>query len=368
MSPDSSGRGGRIARVRVPSGRDLTLEEARDALCNRLWAGAEGTFVLAVRSPGPGEEAPPEPSALSSLEWLGVLSGPEAERARDPDVSPGSGGPEVLALPPLIGPDGARLTGDGAPTLREFREAGVLPEALGQALALPALPAGADQETMAFEELCAAFDLRRAARAPWVFGEEPLLRLEALWLARFDPGELAVRCRPHLQEQELWSEDLEEGGARRGWFLRVLAVAREGARSLPDVVAGTRAFLCEAISYEAGAFRRCVRTDPVAAVRGLRSAREALARIPPQRWDRETVAEALRTAADRIARRPQDLAGPLGTALTGGGGGSVALEAAFLQGREKALARLETMIAFLDHDPEVQQARRAADRLVPPPR
>src|SRR5690606_28833262 len=88
-------------------------------------------------------------------------------------------------LPMILGPDGKRLSKrHGATAVEEYRERGILPEALLNFLALLGWNPGDEREVMDCAELVAAFSLERVQRKSAVFDTEKLEWLNGQHLAR----------------------------------------------------------------------------------------------------------------------------------------------------------------------------------------
>src|SRR5437870_5541727 len=106
----------------------------------------------------------------------------------------GADAPVYAHLPLLLGPDGKKLSKrHGAASVQELREAGYLPEAVRNYLAL--LGWGYDEATTFFttEELIERFSLDRVSRNPAVFDEQKLRWMNGRYLRELDPDELTRR-------------------------------------------------------------------------------------------------------------------------------------------------------------------------------
>src|SRR3954464_11733548 len=103
----------------------------------------------------------------------------------------GSPPPVYAHLPLLHGPDGKKLSKrHGAASVQELRDAGYLPAAVRNYLAL--LGWGFDETTTFFstEELVRNFSLERVSKSPAVFDEKKLRWMNGRYLREMDPGEL----------------------------------------------------------------------------------------------------------------------------------------------------------------------------------
>src|SRR5690349_22240913 len=106
----------------------------------------------------------------------------------------GADTPVYAHLPLLHGPDGKKLSKrHGAASVQELRDAGYLPEAVRNYLAL--LGWGTDDDTtiMTTAELVKRFDVSRIGRASAVFDERKLRWLNGRFMRELEPGDYAER-------------------------------------------------------------------------------------------------------------------------------------------------------------------------------
>src|SRR6202167_6028845 len=102
--------------------------------------------------------------------------------------------PVYAHLPLLHGPDGKKLSKrHGAASVQELRDAGYLPEAVRNYLALLGWGAGDDETVLSTEELIERFTLERVSRNPARFDEVKLRWLNGLYIRKLPPAELARR-------------------------------------------------------------------------------------------------------------------------------------------------------------------------------
>jgi len=99
----------------------------------------------------------------------------------------------------ILGRDRAKLgKRHGATAVREFREQGVLPEALVNYLALLGSSFEAGREFCRVEETIASFSLDRAGKSGAVFDEDKLWWLNSLYIRQEAPEILVRRLRPFV--------------------------------------------------------------------------------------------------------------------------------------------------------------------------
>jgi glutamyl-tRNA synthetase/nondiscriminating glutamyl-tRNA synthetase len=109
--------------------------------------------------------------------------------------------PEFAHLSTILGPDKERLSKrHGATSLSNFREMGVLPEALMNYMALLGwAPTGGDREIFSPTELVKEFDLARVTASPAVFDFEKLYWLNRHHIKQAAPERIAALAEPFYQ-------------------------------------------------------------------------------------------------------------------------------------------------------------------------
>ena len=236
--------------------------------------------------------------------------------------------PLYAHLPLLHGPDAKKLSKrHGAASVQGLREAGYLPEAVRNYLAL--LGWGADATTTFFstDDLIGRFSLERVSRNPAVFDEQKLRWMNGRYLRELVPAELARRL-----------EDLY--GPRPG-LAGAAAVAQEKLQTLVDFwpLAG---FLVERREIDERAWRKVMREG---ALENLAEAREALAGAEP--FDQGTVEAALRAVVERRGTKPKEVFQPVRVAISGSTVSPGIFESVVGLGREEALARIDHALGRL---------------------
>ncbi len=106
--------------------------------------------------------------------------------------------PEFAHLSTILGPDKERLSKrHGATSLANFREMGVLPEALMNYMALLGwAPTGGDREIFSPNELVQEFELARVTPSPAVFDFEKLYWLNRHYIKEAAPERIAALAEP----------------------------------------------------------------------------------------------------------------------------------------------------------------------------
>jgi len=132
--------------------------------------------------------------------------------------------PEFAHLSTILGSDRERLSKrHGATSIANFREMGVLPEALVNYLALLGwAPTGGNREIFSPEELVKEFSLQRVTPSPAVFDMEKLYWLNRHYIKQGPPERIEKLAEPFFVRAGLLPENLDE--RTRAWFAKVIAL------------------------------------------------------------------------------------------------------------------------------------------------
>jgi len=232
--------------------------------------------------------------------------------------------PPVYAHVPLLhGPDGKKLSKrHGAASVQELRDAGYLPEAVRNYLAL--LGWGYDEETTfhTTEELQQRFSLERVSRSPAVFDEKKLRWMNGRYLRELPVEELTRRLETFTGRRDLGE---------------AVAITQDKISSLDEFWPLAGFFFDGPVSEPAT--REKVLGAP-GAMELLGHAREALAGLSGP-WTLEELEAALRGVAEREGVKPKQVFQPLRVALAGTTVSPGIFESVALLGRDETLARVD---------------------------
>jgi glutamyl-tRNA synthetase len=232
--------------------------------------------------------------------------------------------PRYAHLPLLHGPDGKKLSKrHGAASVQELRDAGYLPAAVRNYLALLGWGAGDDATVLSTGELIERFTLDRVSRNPARFDEVKLRWLNGLYLRELSAEELAGRLEAFTGRDGL-------GEAAR--------ISQEKVQTLADFwpLAGP---LLDRPVDDPAARERWLTDDGRAA---LADAREALAGL--QAFDEASVEGALTAVVERRGAKPREVYQPVRVAITGSTISPGIFESVVLLGREETLSRIDASL------------------------
>jgi glutamyl-tRNA synthetase len=237
----------------------------------------------------------------------------------------GADTPVYAHLPLLHGPDGKKLSKrHGAASVQELRDAGYLPAAVRNYLAL--LGWGYDESTTFFttDELIKLFSLDRVSKNPAVFDEQKLRWMNGRYLREMPLDELHKTLETRLSRQ---------------LPVEAVQIAQEKMQTLDDfwTLAG---FLVERQPTDEKAWGKVMQNG---AAERLAKARDALAGAEP--FTPETIEQALRQVVEETGAKPRDVFQPLRVAISGTTVSPGIFESVAVLGREETLARVDEALA-----------------------
>ncbi|HWE59046.1 MAG TPA: glutamate--tRNA ligase [Solirubrobacteraceae bacterium] len=234
--------------------------------------------------------------------------------------------PIYAHLPLLHGPDGKKLSKrHGAASVQELRDAGYLPEAVNNYIALLGTGFAPDEEFFTKAEMAERFRLDRVSRSPAVFDEQKLRHFNGQHLRALSTDALTER--------------LEQFTGRSG-LRGAVEISREKIQTLADFwpLAG---FLFDGPADDPKAFAKVIGAD--GGRESLSQARDALAELEPFTVD--GIEHALREIVERNGLKPGQVFQPVRVAIAGTTVSPGIFESVALLGRERTLALIDQALS-----------------------
>jgi glutamyl-tRNA synthetase len=151
--------------------------------------------------------------------------------------------PKFGHVPMIHGKDKGKLSKrHGAASLLEYREMGLLPEALMNYLARLGWAHG-DQEIFSQEELIEKFDMPNVGKSPAIFDMDKLLWLNGHYMKTLSPDEISRRLLPFIDALGYRRPEEEK-------LLKIVMNLRERARTLKEMAQMAEFFFQETVEYE----------------------------------------------------------------------------------------------------------------------
>jgi glutamyl-tRNA synthetase len=235
--------------------------------------------------------------------------------------------PPVYAhLPLLQGPDGKKLSKrHGAASVQELRDAGYLPEAVNNYIALLGTGFAPDEEFFTMAEMAERFRLDRVSKSPAVFDEQKLRHMNGQHLRALSTEQLTERLEQFTGRSGL-------GGA--------VEISREKIQTLADFwpLAG---FLFDGPADDPKAFAKVIGSD--GGRETLSQARAALAELEP--FSVEAIEGALREVVERTGVKPGQVFQPIRVAIAGTTVSPGIFETVALLGRDRTISLIDRALA-----------------------
>ena len=249
----------------------------------------------------------------------------------------GGGPPPSFAhLPLILGTDRAKLSKrHGAVALEEFRDAGYLPEAVCNYLALLGWSPDDGREVMDLDEVVEAFTIEGVTHAAAAFDHAKLDWMNGEWIRRLTLDELEARARPlaHTRFGDRLDDDL---------FVAGLRIGQERAVTIGSLLDQMEFLFVPDDEFEIAAesWDKLTATERVDEVLG--SVEDHVAGIE---WDGEPVD--LREVLKAGDFKPRKVMPAIYSAVEGRHAGLPVFDAIVLLGRERTLLRLRAARARL---------------------
>jgi glutamyl-tRNA synthetase len=240
--------------------------------------------------------------------------------------------PRYAHLPLLHGPDGKKLSKrHGAASVQELRDAGYLPAAVRNYLALLGWGTQDDTTIMSTEELIERFDVADVGRASAIFDEQKLRWLNGRFMREMDLDSYTKAVARHV------GRDPDER------LRAACAIAQEKAQTLEEVwpLIG---FLFEEPEPDEKAWRKVMKDG---ALPLLSEALEALSRTDD--FEPHELEAALGRILAEHDVKPGELYQPIRVAITGTAVSPGIFESLSLLGKDRALERIERAVQRLSN-------------------
>jgi glutamyl-tRNA synthetase len=237
--------------------------------------------------------------------------------------------PEYAHLPLIMGPGGGKLSKrHGAVSVEEYRDAGYLPAAVVNYLALLGWAPPDERDVLSLDELVAAFDLSRVHQAAATFDPQKLEWLNGEHIRMLTLSDLTAAVLPFARDRYGARLDVRV-------FEAAVALAQERATTLVQI-AEQAAFLFtpdDELVIEDESWEKVARIEKAAEVLDA-----VIAHVEVCEWTVEGID--LRAAVDALGVKARKVLPVVYAAIEGRAAGLPLFDSIFLLGRDSALQRL----------------------------
>jgi glutamyl-tRNA synthetase len=248
--------------------------------------------------------------------------------------------PEFAHVPLILGPDRQRLSKrHGATSVMAYAAMGYLPEAFFNFLALLGWSPGDDREILTRQEMIDLFSLEGVGKANAVFGLEKLEWFNGEYIRKASADDLRKAVLAELKSKRIRPPDISAESSLDS----TIDLLRSRTRRLSDFSGTFRAYFSDDFDYQ-----------PEAAAKYLGEPRlkdllplllDSYRKLAP--FSAESSERALRQVATEAGIKAGVLINALRVGLTGQGVAPGLFEVMQVLGRERTLARIERLTAYL---------------------
>jgi glutamyl-tRNA synthetase len=256
--------------------------------------------------------------------------------------------PRFAHLPMILGEDGARLSKrHGATSVMEYKEAGFLPDALLNFLALLGWSPGENVEILSMEEMCSEFSLEDVKSTAARFNTEKLTWMNAQYIKKRPQKQLLAEAKEFLVKEGIDLSQFPDG-----WLTRFLELVRDRLKTFKELSTLNRFFFADDVRIAPASAQKVLYKNSEAARAVLEGARTALSGLDD--FSAARLEKALRELAGQLGMGFKKIAQPIRVSVTGTHVSPPLFGTLELLGKEKVLRRLEEASVMLSEERPAQ--------------
>jgi len=243
--------------------------------------------------------------------------------------------PAYLHIPIILGPDRTKLSKrHGAVSVGQFRDQGILPEALVNYLAFLGWNPKDDSEFFSMDELREKFTIEGMSRSPSVFDYSRLKYINAHWMQNAGRGRVADIAIDYMVSSG-WITPAE-AKTNRDWLEKIVEVVGDRMKTVEDLDVNAGFFFRDIGEYEEKGAKKHFKGEETAGTLEL-LARE-LEKV--ENFDSESIETMMRALVEEHNISGKKIIHPTRLALTGATVGPGLFELMEILGKEKCIERL----------------------------
>ncbi len=246
--------------------------------------------------------------------------------------------PEFAHLPFVMGQDNAKLSKrNGEVSIAWYRDAGYLPEAICNYLALLGWSPGDDREDVSREEIAQLFTVERVHSSPARFDMKKLEAINGDKIRALDLEDFLARVLPFLKRDDVVTGTEAELSVVR----QALPLIQERIATLAEVTQMVKFLFVEDFVVDVDSAPKIADEQSQSVLKAALVALETLSD-----WSHDAIEAALRaTLIEGLGLKPRIAFGGVRIAVTGSHISPPLFESMELLGRERSLARIKASIA-----------------------
>ena len=209
--------------------------------------------------------------------------------------------------------------------LGDYRDKGILAEAMRNYLVLLGWQPGDDREIVTIEEVIASFRLEDISKSPAFFDLDKLTHVNAEYIRAEEVEEFVARSEPWLPAH-----------FDRAQFAKLAPLVQERVRLMSEVPGMVEFLFADPVEIDEAAWEKATKQEDVAA----QVLDVAAARYPECEWTAEAIQQATFALGEELDMKLRKVQAPIRVAVTGKGVGLPLFESLEALGRERTLERI----------------------------
>ncbi|KRQ86409.1 Glutamate--tRNA ligase [Caloramator mitchellensis] len=243
--------------------------------------------------------------------------------------------PKFAHVSLILGKDRTKMSKrHGSTWVEQYRDAGYLPEAIVNFLALLGWSPEGEEEIFSLEELVEKFDLNRVVKNPAVFDIDKLNHINGIYIRKSPIERIVELAIPHLVNAGFITEnDINE---KKEWLTKVVETVRDGLSFVGDIVNHVNIFFGEEVKLENEEAAEVLKQEHVL---GLINEFETMVK-EAEAIDSNFAQNVFKELKNRTGAKGKALFMPIRVALTGQVHGPELVNIIEILGRETIIKRL----------------------------
>jgi glutamyl-tRNA synthetase len=251
--------------------------------------------------------------------------------------------PAYAHVPMILAPDRSKLSKrHGAASVEEFRDMGILPEAMINYLTLLGWSSGGQEEIMSIDESVKNFSLERVSKNASVYDVKKLIWINGHYIRSYDLDRLTEAIKPFYIKNGLIDEKTDE--KIYGKLKRVVDLEREKAWTLQEIVDASPYFFKDVEGYEEKGVEKFFKKE--GCIELLQGALEKIKPIEP--FIAADIEPVYRAYAEETGLKAGDVIHPTRLALTGRTVSRGIFDVMEILGKEECIKRINCAIKYIE--------------------
>ena len=254
--------------------------------------------------------------------------------------------PKFVTVPSILGETGGKKLGkrDGAKSADDYRQDGILPEAMINFLSSLGWNDGTEDEIYSIENLIQKFDISRIQQSGARFDEQKLIWLNGQWIRQISLDDLEKRS------EKFWGKEAFDPAISDECRIKVLALIQDRLKTLSDIPTLSSYFFKDP-SIDTQMIFTDKKLKNYSENQIANFLQEVVKKLTAtEKWDAETLQNALNELLEELGEKPIVLFSLVRLSISFAPFSPALNDSLALLGRDTTLARLNAVINAIEND------------------